>query len=332
MRAITFDRYGQSDVLKLSEIDTPFASEGRVLVRVRAASVNPIDWHFMTGLPMLMRLQSGLFKPRIDRLGVDLAGQVEAVGSGTKRFKSGDEVFGAVDEDTHGSVPELGALAEYVCVSEAMLAPKPASLTFEEAAAVPTGGMTALQGLRDIGRIQAGQSVLINGASGGVGTFAVQLAKSFGAEVTGVCSTRNVGLLRSIGADHVVDYTREDFTRGQTRYDLMLDNVGNRSLSECRCVLKRKGIYVASFGRPDRRWLGPAPELTRLAMAKPFVSQELVTWVTKPNQDDLRTLSAAIEAGDVRPVIDRTYSLSETAEAMSYLEEGHARGKVVVTV
>jgi NADPH:quinone reductase-like Zn-dependent oxidoreductase len=332
MRAITFDRYGPADVLKLGEIDKPVVGEGRVLVRVRASSVNPIDWHFMTGLPMLMRTQFGLRKPKVDRLGVDLAGQVEAVGGGVTQFRPGDEVFGAADEDAHNSVPALGALAEYFCVSEGVLAPKPANLTFEQAAAVPTGGLTALQGLRDMGGIQTGQSVLINGASGGVGTFAVQLAKSFGAEVTGVCSTRNVDLVKSIGADHVVDYTCEDFTRGQELYDVMLDNVGNRSLSECRRALKREGTYVASFGRPERRWLGPVPELAVLSMAKPFVSQRLVTWVTKPNREDLLTLKALIEAGDVTPVIDRTYTLSETAEAMRYLDTGRARGKVVVTV
>lgn len=332
MQAITFDRYGPSDVLELSEIDRPAVGSGRVLVQVRAASVNPIDWHFMTGLPMLLRMQSGLLRPKVNRLGVDLAGQVESVGSGATQFQPGDDVFGAVDEDAHSSIPALGSLAEYVCVSESMLAPRPTNLTFEQAAAVPTGGMTALQGLRDMGQIQAGQNVLINGASGGVGTFAVQLAKSFGARVTGVCSTRNVELVHSIGADHVVDYTRADFTRGEERYDLMLDNVGNRSLSECRRVLKPEGVYVASFGRPERRWLGPAPELARLAILKPFVSQRLVTWVTKPNQDDLRTLKELIEAGDVTPVVDRTYPLRETAEAMRYLEEGHTRGKVIVTV
>jgi NADPH:quinone reductase-like Zn-dependent oxidoreductase len=333
VRAITFDKYGPSDVLKLSEIEKPVVGSGRVLVRVRAASVNPIDWHFMTGLPMLMRMQFGLLKPKVNRLGVDLAGHVEAVGANVTRFAPGDEVFGAVDEDAHGkAMPLLGSLAEYVSVSERMLAHKPASLTYEQAAAVPTAAMTALQGLRDMGRIQAGQGVLINGASGGVGTFAVQLAKSFGANVTGVCSTRNVDLVRSIGAERVVDYTSEDFTRSGVHYDLMLDNVGNHPPSGCRRVVKPGGVYVASFGRPERRWLGPLPELAGMAMLRPFVSQRMVTWVTRPNTDDLLTLKALLEDRKIVPVIDRVYPLREAAEATRYLGEGHARGKVVVTV
>jgi NADPH:quinone reductase-like Zn-dependent oxidoreductase len=333
MRAIIFDRYGSSDVMELREIDRPVVGDDRALVRVRAASVNPIDWHFMTGLPYLLRLQGGLLRPKINRLGLDLAGEVEAVGENVTRLHPGDEVFGAVDEDAPGkAMPKLGSLAEYVCVSEGSVVPKPAGLTFEQAAAVSTAGMTALQGLRDMGGIEAGHRVLINGASGGVGTFAVQVAKSFGAEVTGVCSTRNVEMVRSIGADRVIDYTREDFTRGEERYDLLLDNVGNRSPSQCRRVLNPKGVYVASFGRPERRWLGPMPELLTMSMVAPFVSQKMVTWITSPNEADLLTLKELIEAGKVTPVIDRTYPLSEAADAMRYLEEGHARGKVVVTV
>lgn len=333
MQAITFSRYGPPDVLELREVERPAVAGNRVLVRVRAASVNPIDWHFMTGLPMLMRAQFGLLRPKITRLGVDLAGEVEAVGDDVTQFRPGDRVFGSVDEDPHaGAAPALGSLAEYVSVSEGMLAPMPADLAFEQAAAVPTGGMTALQGLRDMGRLQAGQSVLINGASGGVGTFAVQLAKAFGADVTGVCSTRNVEMVGELGADRVIDYTGEDFTKGSRQYDLILDNVGNRSPSECRRVLKPEGVYVASFGRPERRWLGPVPELTKLALLKPFVSQRMVTWVTSPNQADLLTLRAFLEEGDVVPVIDRTYPLSEVPEAMRYLAEGHARGKVVVSM
>jgi NADPH:quinone reductase-like Zn-dependent oxidoreductase len=333
MQAITFDEYGQPDVLKLSEIDKPVVADDRVLVRVRAASANPIDWHFMTGLPYLMRMQSGLFKPKINRLGVDVAGEVEAVGGNVTRLRPGDAVFGAVDEGATGhAMPELGSFAEYACVSEASVVPKPGTLTFEQAATVPTAGMTALQGLRDKGQIQPGQNVLINGASGGVGTFAVQIAKSFGAEVTGVCSTRNVEMVRSIGADRVIDYAREDFTRGGELYDLILDNVGNHPPSECRRVLKPKGVYVASFGRPERRWLGPMPELLQMSMLAPFVSQKMVTWVTSPNEDDLLTLKELLEAGKVTPVIDRTYPLHETADAMRYLGEGHARGKVVITM
>ncbi len=238
MKAIVYDKYGSPDVLQLQEIDKPVVNDDDVLVRVRAASVNPYDWHFLTGLPYIGRISFGLFKPNVDGLGADLAGQVEAVGNNVTQFRPGDEVFGEVDGEAPGKpMLELGSFAEYVCVSEDSVVLKPADLTFEQAAAVPMAGLTALLGLRDKGRIEPGQKVLINGASGGVGTFAVQIARSFGAEVTGVCSTRNVDMVRSIGADHVIDYTREDFTRGGQRYDLMLDNVGNRSLSECRCVL-----------------------------------------------------------------------------------------------
>ena len=326
MKAIILDKYGSPDVLELREIDKPVVTDDDVLVRVRAASANAIDWHLMTGLPYLLRTQSGLLRPKVDRLGVDLAGQVEAVGKDVTRLRPGDEVYGGVDEEAPGkAMPELGSFAEYVCVSEGSVVPKPANLTFEQAAAVSVAGMTALQGLRDMGRIRPGQKVLINGASGGVGTFAVQIAKSFGAEVTGVCSTTNVDMVRSIGADQVIDYTREDFTRGGQRYDLMLDNVGNRSPSECRRALKPKGVYVASFGRPERRWLGPVPELLKMSVLAPFVSQKMVTWVTKPNEGDLLTLSELLEAGKVTPVIDRTYPLSETPEAMEYLGEGEER-------
>jgi NADPH:quinone reductase-like Zn-dependent oxidoreductase len=333
VKAITLDRYGSPDVLQLEDIDKPVVRDDDVLVRVHAASANALDWHFMTGLPYFLRMQSGLLKPNVNRLGVDLAGQVEAVGKGVTRLRPGDEVYGAVDEEAPGkAMPELGSFAEYVCVSEGSVVPKPANLTFEQAAAVSVAGLTALQGLRDMGRIRTGQKVLINGASGGVGTFAVQIAKSFRAEVTGVCSTTNVDMVRSIGADQVIDYTREDFTHGGQRYDLLLDNVGNRSPSECRRALKPDGVYVASFGRPERRWLGPAPELLKMFVLAPFVSQKMVTWVTKPNNEDLLTLSGLLEAGKVTPVIDRTYTLSEAPEAMRYLEEGHARGKVVITV
>ncbi len=333
MKAITFDRYGSPDVLQLQEIDKPVVKDGDVLVRVRAASANPYDWHMMTGRPYFMRMQSGLLKPKINGLGADLAGQVEAVGKNVTRFRPGDEVFGEVDVEVPGKPAlEIGSFAEYVCVSEDSVEQKPANLTFEEAAAVPMAGFTALQGLRDIGQLQPGQKVLINGASGGVGTFAVQIAKSFGAEVTGVCSTRNVDMVRSIGADQVIDYTREDFTRSGQRYDLMLDNVGNRSLSECRRVLNPKGVYLLSFGRPDRRWLGPLVQLLGAVLLSPFVSQKLVTWVAKLSKEDLLVLKELIEAGKVTPVIDRTYPLNETPEAIRYLEEGHARGKVVITV
>lgn len=323
MKAIFYDRYGSPDVLQLREIDKPVVKDGDVLVRVRAACANPYDWHFMTGLPYIMRMLSGLRKPKVNGLGADFAGQVEAVGKNVTQFRPGDEVFGEVD---------AGSFAEYVCVLEDWVVLKPAEMTFEQAAAVPMGAITALQLLRDAGGIQPGQKVLINGASGGVGTFAVQVAKSFGAEVTGVCSWRNVGLVRSIGADHVIDYTREDFTRGGQRYDLMLDNVGNRSLSECRRVLNRRGVYVASFGQPENRWLGPFLRLITMFVLSPLVSQKMITRTATRTKEVLLDLKELIEAGKVTPVIDRTYPLSEVPEAIRYLAEGHARGKVVITM
>jgi len=323
MRAIVYFKYGSPDVLELKEIDKPIVKDHDVLVRVRAASVNPYDWHFMTGLPYLGRLQFGLLKPKANGLGADLSGQVEAVGKDVTRFRPGDEVYGEV---------ATGALAEYVCVPEDGAVMKPTNLTFEQAAAVPMGALTALQGLRDHGRIEQGQQVLINGASGGVGTFAIQIAKSFGAEVTGVCSTRNEDLVRSIGADRVFDYTREDFTEAGQRYDLMLDNVGNRSLSECRRVLRPKGVYLSSFGQPENLWLGPVAQLLKMMALSPFVSQNMRSFVATPRQEDLLLMNELLEAGKVTPVIDRTYPLTEVAEAFRYLAEGHARGKVVITV
>jgi NADPH:quinone reductase-like Zn-dependent oxidoreductase len=323
MKAIVYHRYGPPDVLQLQEIDKPVTDDDGVLVRVRAASVNPYDWHFMTGRPYIARMVFGLLKPNVSGIGADLAGRVEAVGRNVTEFRPGDEVFGML---------EHGSLAEYACAAEDWLAPKPANLTFEQAAAVPMAALTALQGLRDVGQIQAGQKVLINGASGGVGSFAVQIAKSFGAEVTGVCSSRNVDMVRSLGADQVVDYAREDFTRGWQRYDLMLDNVGNRSLSECRRVLSRKAIYLASFGQPENRWLGPFVRLIAMSALSPFVSQRMVSLSAKRTKEVLLDLKALIEAGKVTPVIDRTYPLDEVPEAMRYLAEGHARAKVVITV
>ena len=323
MKAIVYHEYGSpDDVLELKDIDKPAVKDDEVLVRVHAASANPYDWHFMTGLPYFMRLQAGLLKPRANVLGADLAGQVEAVGKKVTQFQPGDEIFGI----------GAGTFAEYVCVSEDAVAPNPDNLTLEQAAVVPLAAGTALQGLRDKGQIQAGHKVLINGASGGVGTFAVQIAKSFGAEVTGVCSTRNVDMVRSIGADQVIDYTREDFTRGEQRYDLMLDNVGNRSLSECRRVLTPKGVYIASFGQPEHRWLGPLAQLLRMLVMSLFVSQKMTTFTAKESQEDLVVLKELIESGKVTPVIDRTYPLSEVPEAIRYLEEGHARGEVVITI
>ncbi|MCJ7781072.1 MAG: NAD(P)-dependent alcohol dehydrogenase [Acidimicrobiia bacterium] len=327
MKAIVYHEYGSpDDVLELQDIDKPVVGEDEVLVRVRATSVNPYDWHWITGLPYFSRTQFGLRKPKVDGLGADMAGQIEAVGKNVTQFRPGDEVFGDL------SVCGIGAFAEYICASEDAVVLKPTNLTFEQAAAVPLAATTALQGLRDHGRIQPGQKVLINGASGGVGTFAVQIAKSFGAEVTGVCSTRNADMVRSIGADHVIDYTQEDFTRSGQRYDLMLDLVGNRSVSECRSVLTPKGVYMASFGQADHRWLGPLAQVFRTLLLSLFVSQKMTMFVMKPNQKDLIVLQELLESGKVTPVIDRTYPLSEVPEAFRYLEDGHARGKVVITV
>ena len=323
MKAVVYDTYGPPDVLRLQEIEKPSITDDEILVRVRAASLNPYDWHFLTGLPYLGRLSFGLLRPKSQVLGADFSGQVEKIGNSVTRFRPGDEVWGEV---------ETGAFAEYVSVSEESMALKPANLSFEEAAAVPMGALTALQGLRDHGKLQPGQKVLVNGASGGVGTFAVQIAKSLGAEVTGVCSAKNEEMIRSIGADRVIDYTREDFTTGEQRYDLMLDNIGNRSLSECRRVLMPEGIYLSSFGQPENRWLGPVAYLLKMIVVSPFLSQTMRTFITKPNIDDLDVLKELIEAGSLSPVVDRTYPLSETPEAIRYLEQGHARGKVVITI
>lgn len=317
MRAIVFDRYGSPDVLQLKEIDVPVPEDNQVLVRVQAASVNPLDWHRMRGQPYLMRAGEGLTKPKNDGLGADLAGRVEAVGKDVSQFQPGDEVFGM----------SIRTLAEYASVSEEGLVLKPANLTMEQAAAVPVGAITALQGLRDKGELQLGQKVLINGAAGGVGTFAVQIAKSIGAEVTGVCSTRNVEMVRSIGADDVIDYTREDFTRGGNLYDLIFDCAGNRSFSDCRRVLKPKGILVV-VGAFDR----PLLRAVKALLISPFVSQKLVPFLSKRSKEDLILLKELIESGKVSPVIDRRYPLSEVPEAMGYLEARHARGKVVITI
>lgn len=321
MKAIVYERYGPPDVLELRELEKPAVGDDDVLVRIRAASANPLDWHFLRGTPYVMRLVSGLLGPKSNRLGVDLAGEVETVGKNVTLFRPGDEVYGAAD----------GAFAEYACAPAEALAPKPAKLSFEQAAAVPIAGWTALQFLRDKGRIRSGQKVLVNGASGGVGTFAVQIAKSFGAEVTGVCSTHNLELVRSIGADRVVDYTQEDFSRGDTSYDLVLDAVGNHSIFECRRVMKRDGAFL-SVGGPDGRWLEPAVFMLKTSLSAPFVSQKVISHTARRSAEDLRFLNELFEAGKVTPVIDQTYSLSEVPEAIRYLEQGHARGKVVVSI
>ena len=322
MKAIVYERYGSPDVLQLRELDKPIPEEGEVLVRIIAAGLNPYDWHFLRGLPYPMRLMTGLQKPKqATILGSDMAGQVEAVGKAITRFRPGDEVFAEV-----GS----GSCAEYICVSEAKLGPKPANATFERAAAVPMAAQTALVGLRDLANVQAGHRVLINGASGGVGTFAVQIAASLGAEVTGVCSTRNLEMVRSIGAAHVIDYTQEDFSRGTARYDVIFDMVGNHSLSACRRVLTSEGFY-GTPGGGHGHWFGPATQQLKCTLISPFVSQKLAPVNDKPNKD-LDVLSELIESGKITPTIDRVYPLSETADAMRYLETGRVRGKVVISV
>ena len=325
MRAIVYCDYGSPDVVRLEKVNKPTPGDHQVLVRVRAASVNPLDWHYVRGAPYVMRLGSGLRRPQEIRLGVDFAGTVEAVGKSVTRFAAGDEVFGG----------RRGALAEYVCVGEdGALVKKPPNLTFEQAASIPIAATTALQALRDRANLQPGQKLLINGASGGVGTFAVQIAKSLGAEVTAVCSGRNLDLVRSLGAAHVVDYTKEDFTKSEERYDAILDNVGNRALSECRRVLKPKGIYVliGGDGPNEQGFIGPFLSLARMFVTSPFVSQQLRMMIAELTPEDLERLRDLTESGKLTPVIDRTYPLTELPAALRYLEEGHARGKVVITV
>jgi len=324
MKAIVQDRYGEADdVLRLEEIDRPEIGDDEALVRVHAAGLHVGDWHVMTGLPYMLRIVGfGLRAPRAHVRGMDVAGSVEAVGRSVTRFQPGDEVFGIGD----------GTFAEYVGAREDKLAPKPAKLTFEQAAAVPTSAFGALQALRDKGGVQRGQKVLIIGASGGVGMFAVQMAKSFGAEVTGVCSTTKLDMVRSIGADHVIDYTKEDFTRSGQRYDLMLDMGGHRSLSDVRRALQPKGTLVLVGGEGGNRFLGGTDRWLQALALSPFVSQKLTPLSSTENLADLLTAKELIDAGALMPVIDRTYPLSEVPAAFRYMKEGHARGKVVVTV
>ncbi len=323
MKAIVYTRYGSPDVLELRDVDKPLPNHNEVLIRVRAAGLNPYDWHFLRGLPYPMRLLTGLRKPkRATILGSDMAGQVESVGGHVTRFRPGDEVYAEVG---------VGACAEYISVPEKKLRARPANLTFEQAAAVPMAAQTALIGLRDAGQAKPGQKVLINGASGGVGTFAVQIAKALGAEVTGVCSAKNIELVRSLGADHVIDYAQEDFTtRSKERYDMILDLVGNHTLAECRRALTPNGFYGTTGGEKGE-WFGPMALQFKATLLSPFVSQRLAPVNDKPNQD-LDFLRELIEAGKVTPVIDKTYPLTETARAMRYLETGRVRGKVVVSV
>ena len=322
MKAIVYHNSGSGDVLKLEEIEKPVPENDEVLIKVRAASVNPLDYHLLRHA-FLRRVISARSKLKIARAGRDVAGHVEAVGRNVTHFKAGNEVFGACS----------GAFAEYACARESALASKPTNVSFEQAASVPVAGLTALQGLRDKGQIQRGQKVLINGAAGGVGTFAVQIAKAFGAEVTGVCSTRNVEMVRSIGADTVIDYAREDFTSSGQHYDVIFDLVANHSFSEHRRALTPNGRYIGagvmglggSMIRLLSRWI---PEL----VMSPFVSQKFISFIAKLNQKDLTAIGALMAEGKVTPVIDRRYSLSDAAEAVRYLEEGHARGKVIIDV
>jgi NADPH:quinone reductase-like Zn-dependent oxidoreductase len=326
MKAVVYTNYGSPDVLEIRDVKKPVPNDDQILIKVRAAAVNPLDWHFMEGTPYIMRAMGvGLRKPKDPRLGVDYAGQVEAVGKNVTQFKPGDEVFGG----------KTGAFAEYVCArADRAIALKPANITFEQAASVPIAAITALQALRDKGKVHTGQKVLINGASGGVGTFAVQIAKSFGADVTGVCSTRNLDLVRSLGADHVIDYTKEDFTKGDERYDVILDNVGTQPLSGFRHALQPKGVCVmiGGGGPNDGGLIGPMGRPIVALLMSPFISQKMGMMMAELNKQDLTILGDLMQSGKVKPVIDRTYPLSQIAEAMRYLEAGHARGKVIITV
>jgi NADPH:quinone reductase-like Zn-dependent oxidoreductase len=323
MKAIVRDTYGSADLLELKDIDIPKIADKEVLVHVHAAGVGRDVWHVMAGLPYPIRLAGyGFRTPKNPVIGSDMAGVVEAIGKDVSRFQPGDEVFGI----------GKGSYAEYVCAPEDKLAPKPANLTFEQAAVVAIMGSTALQALRDQGKVRPGQEVLIIGASGGVGTYAVQLAKAFGAQVTGVCSTTKVQMVRSIGADHVIDYTREDFAEGDQRYDLILDIGGNSSLSRLRRALTPEGTLIIVGGEGGGRWLGGTDRQLRATILSRFVSQKLGTFVNKENHEDLLFLKELIESGKVTPVIDRTYPLAEVPEAIRYLQAGHARGKVVIRV
>jgi NADPH:quinone reductase-like Zn-dependent oxidoreductase len=325
MNAAIFVQYGSPDVVQIKDVERPVPTDNEVLIRVRAASVNPLDVSWVRGTPYLVRMMGGLRKPKDTRLGADVAGQVDAVGKNVTHFRPGDQVFGMC----------RGAFAEYVCTSESptflsALAIKPENLTFEQAAAVPLAALTALQGLRDKGKIQPGRKVLINGASGGVGTFAVQIAKYFGADVTGVCSTRNVNLVRSLGADRVIDYTQEDFTKSRQRYDLFFDCVGNHPLLACNRILNPGGKLIV-VGAPHGGWVRPLDRLIK-ALVLSFFMSGIVAFIAKASQEDLAIIHALIEAGSVVPVIDRCYGLLDVPEAIRHLEEGHARGKIVIAL
>jgi NADPH:quinone reductase-like Zn-dependent oxidoreductase len=320
MKAAIYEDYGSADVIQITDVEKPVPKDDEVLIKVRAASVNPLDWRLMRGEPAILRLFMGLRKPKIGRPGVDVAGEVEAVGRNVTQFKPGDAVFGAC----------RGAFAEYACTAAAKVAKKPDNVTFEQAAAVNVAGLTAVQGLRDKGKIQAGSKVLVNGAAGGVGTFAVQIARTFGAHVTGVCSTRNLEMVRSIGADEVIDYTQNDFTNSNERYDLILDCVGNHSFSECRRVLNPKGRLVGVGAPHDVSMPAILAAMIKDLLLSVFGSQKAVMFIAKASQDDLTLFGELISTGKIKPVIDSRYSLNDTADAVRHLEEGHARGKVII--
>jgi len=321
MKAITRTTYGSAESLTFDEVPMPEVMDSDVLVKVEASSVNPLDWHFVRGEPYLLRMNAGFRRPMNPELGVDVAGTVTAVGANVTRFEIGDDVFGLA----------RGAFAEYAAADEKRLASKPDALTFESAASLPCAGITALIAVRDKGGVRSGMSVLVNGASGGVGSYAVQIAKSLGAEVTGVCSTRNVELVKSIGADEVIDYSRDDFARQRRRYDVVVDTIGNRSLRDLRRALKPRGTLVVAGGGSGK-WFRPMALLLKAVVVGPFVRQQLRYFMAVVTTEDLETLSTLVTSGDVVPLIDRTYSLSETPAALGYLEQGHARGKVIITV
>jgi NADPH:quinone reductase-like Zn-dependent oxidoreductase len=323
VKAIVQDRFGPPDVLQLADTGRPEAGADDVLVRVHAAALNPADWHILRGDPLVARLMGvGLTKPKARVAGIDAAGVVEAAGSNVRGLRNGDEVLGFC----------RGAFAEYACAAADLVVPKPASLSFEQAAAVPVAATTALRGIRDVGGVTAGQRVLVNGAAGGVGTYAVQIAAALGAEVTGVCSTRNVELVRSIGAAHVIDYTSEDFTDGRTRYDVILDNVSSLPLARLRQALTPKGTLVLNGGGSPGHVFGPVAGILRAVVANTFVSQRLRPLPTRQNREELLAVTGLIEDGKLTPVVDRTYPLANTAEGLRHVEQGHARGKAIVTV
>jgi NADPH:quinone reductase-like Zn-dependent oxidoreductase len=322
MQAMVQDTYGSAEVMQLRNIDKPGIGDLEVLVRVRAAGVNPADWAVMSGLPYVARPVYGLRKPKVSVRGTDVAGIVEAIGAGVTRFKVGDAVYGS----------STGSYAEFAAAAEHKLAPKPANLTFEQAAAVPMAGLVALQAVRDHGKVRAGQKVLVNGASGGIGTFAVQIAKALGAEVTAVASTRNLDLVRSLGADHVIDYTKQDFTKSGERYDFILDNVSNHSLTDLRRALTPTGVLVPNGGRFDKTWMASGGRIVQGKVMFQFGSQKLGNFLVSMDHQGLLDLNALIESGKVSPVMDRTFALSETAQALGHVGAGHSRGKTTISV